>query len=76
VTPCSLPSHPLLPAQVLFEPAAPVGSTPAAHADGAVLFPHLYGPIPPAAVARELAVARSEMGEFLSIQGLPQAERR
>ncbi|GBF89045.1 hypothetical protein Rsub_01762 [Raphidocelis subcapitata] len=61
-----------LPDKVVFEPAAPVGTTPAVHAD-AVLFPHLYGPIPAAAVVRELAVERGGDGAFLSIQGLPQA---
>lgn len=36
-----------------------------------LLFPHLYGPIDLAAVARELRVTRGADGEFLAIEGLP-----
>ncbi|KAI8464687.1 MAG: hypothetical protein J3K34DRAFT_439610 [Monoraphidium minutum] len=58
--------------KVVFEPAAPVGTTPAKPAGGEdeVLFPHLYGTIDFSAVGRELPVARGEGGSFLGIGGL------
>ena len=65
--------NPQRPPQVVFEPAAPVGSTPAHSSEPEVLFPHLYGPIDAAAVTRELDVKRADDGTFLAIHGLPQA---
>lgn len=64
--------------------AAPVGDKPAhtkvdadqggdeseAKNEEQPLFPHIYGPIDSGAVVAELAVARSEDGVFLSIEGL------
>jgi len=64
-----------LTSRVVFEPAAPVGTTPA-HKVGAEeaeqpLFPHLYGTIDFDAVVRELEVERDASGAFLAIKGLP-----
>lgn len=54
---------------------APVGDIKAheveVRADKEVpLFPHIYGPIPPSAVTRELSVERGDGGVFLSIEEL------
>lgn len=68
-TPCS----PICRRQVVFEPAAPVGDTPAKPSHEQQLFPHLYGTIDFPAVVRELAVARGEDGSFLSFEGLDAA---
>jgi uncharacterized protein (DUF952 family) len=54
----------------VFEPAAPVGSTPAKESQAQQLFPHLYGTIDAAAVVRELPVVRAADGAFLAIEGL------
>lgn len=59
-----------LSSKVVFEPAAPVGTTEALAAKEQQLFPHLFGTIDFAAVTAELLVNRSEDGTFLSIQGL------
>lgn len=61
----------LLKAKVVFEPAAPVGNTPAKSDQAAQLFPHLYGGLDLGSVVRELTVARGEGGAFTAIEGLP-----
>ncbi len=75
----------LLGGEVRLETAAPVGDRPPGPAQqqqapeegtegGALLFPHLYGPIPTAAAVREHAVVRAgeggTAGAFLAIEGL------
>ncbi|KAF8066191.1 FIS1A [Scenedesmus sp. PABB004] len=56
---------------VAFEPAAPVGATPALGAGGgeAPLFPHLYGALDLGAVTAELGVARGAGGAHAQQQG-------
>lgn len=78
-------SLPLIASASSVASAAPVGDKPAhskveARDDSAgpdaqqppqqQLFPHIYGPIDTAAVVAELAVKRSDDGQFLSIEGL------
>ena len=54
---------------MVFEPAAPVGKTPAkdAGAEQPPMFPHLYGTIDYGSVIRELPVQRDPHGKFLQI---------
>lgn len=62
-----------LTSEVKFEPAAPVGAKPAGGlssggpAGNPPEFPHLYGPIDPAALVRRLAVTRGNGGKFLDV---------
>ena len=64
----------LLTSEVKFEPAAPVGAKPAGDlgsggpAGDPPQFPHLYGPIDPAALVRRLPITRSDDGRFLDVQ--------
>mmetsp|Transcript_1097 Transcript_1097/g.1635 ORF Transcript_1097/g.1635 Transcript_1097/m.1635 type:complete len:129 (+) Transcript_1097:15-401(+) len=57
-------------AEVKYELARPVGdqAPPEEHGAGE-LFPHLYGPVLPAYVTRELAVARGGDGAFVAVEG-------
>jgi uncharacterized protein (DUF952 family) len=69
----AFPKRPTVTPQVVFEPAAPVGATPAKASQAEQLFPHLYGTIDYPAVTRELPVARGPDGTFLAIEGLAEA---
>ncbi|CAM9588025.1 unnamed protein product [Choristocarpus tenellus] len=71
----------LLTSEVKYEAAAPVGektahSTQSAgeeageSVENAQEFPHIYGPINPAAVVAELLVKRTMDGSFISVEGL------
>ena len=57
-------------AQVKYEAAAAVGSTPASDDNQGQQFPHLYGPIDTAAVLKTLPMQRSDDGGFLGVAGL------
>jgi len=63
---------PSLQAEVKFEPPAAVGDKPVE--EGEHLFPHIYGPLPMAAVTRERTVQRSADGKFLGIDGATTTE--
>mmetsp|Transcript_35921 Transcript_35921/g.34004 ORF Transcript_35921/g.34004 Transcript_35921/m.34004 type:complete len:131 (+) Transcript_35921:65-457(+) len=59
----------LLGGPVVYESAAPVGSTEV-EANSAPKYPHIYGGIPGKAVISTYAIQRGEDGTFLSIPGL------
>lgn len=59
--------------ETVFEPAAPVGATPASTdpaISSAQLFPHVLGGIPPAAVLEVTPVVRARDGSFVEVAGV------
>jgi len=62
--------------RVIYEAPAPVGETEAYEHEGEQpLFPHIYGPIWPHAVIGFTKMQRDDKGTFLSIDGIPQANK-